>query len=62
MLFTVGAAVWSVQALREFDPKNAVMLDRTTMGKIYKGVVYFLSAVLFLVTMNRYSDFRRRYV
>lgn len=62
MLFTVGAGVWSVQALREYDPKNAVMLDRTTLGKIYKVVIYSLSAILFVVTMNRYSDFRRRYV
>ncbi len=30
MLFTVGAAIWSLYALRKYDPKNGILLDRTT--------------------------------
>jgi hypothetical protein len=62
LFFTAGAAVWTIYALRKHDPKNSILLDRTTEGKIFKYSVYFLSGVLFVSTLMKYSNFRRKYV
>jgi hypothetical protein len=62
LLASIGASLWSIWALRRHDPKDAVLLDHTTMGKVFKGVVYILCAVLAMVTLSRYNNFTRRYI
>ena len=59
---TVGAVVWSFYAIRKYDPKNGVLLDRTTEGKIVKYSLYLIMAITFVLAWSRYLNYTKRYV
>lgn len=59
---SLGAAYWSVQAFRNHDPKNGILLDKTTVGKITKYTIYTLIFILSLVVLVRYKSFVDKYV
>ena len=62
MLLSLGAAYWSIQAFRNNDPKNGVLIDRTTFGRIAKYTVYSIIVILSLVVLFRYKNYVDKYV
>lgn len=62
MWLSLGAAFWSFQALRDYDPKNGVLLDRTTIGKIFKYTMYTVISILAMISLFRYRNFMNKYV
>ena len=61
-MLSVGAVMWGFYALREYDPKNGVLLDRTTEGKVVKYTMHGVAFVMFCVVCSRYLNFMKRYV
>ena len=48
--------------LRKINPKNDVLLDRTTMGKVMKYSVVSMAVLLFCINVVRYKKFCTKYV
>lgn len=59
---SLAASYWSIQAFRDYNPKNGVLLDRTTMGKIAKYTIYTCIGLMSIVSIFKYHNFRTKYV
>ncbi len=61
-VFFFGVTVWFLNAFASSDPKNKVILERTSAGKTIKVLFYGFAGWFLLVGFYRYLKFQRRFV
>jgi hypothetical protein len=61
-IFYFALTVWFFYSLGEKDPKNKVLFERTTAGKIIKNFLYAIAFWFILTGFWRYLKFQRRFV
>jgi cell division protein FtsW (lipid II flippase) len=61
-IFFFGLTVWFFKSYADSDPKNKVILERTTAGKGMQYILYGFAGWFLLVGFYRYLRFQRRFV
>lgn len=61
-IFFFALTVWFFKSVSDIDPKNKVLLERTTAGKTLRGIMYGFAAWFLIAGLYRYLKFQRRFV